>query len=96
MRDARDFPLFSPYALHNLSLVGQLYNKTPDSLPPLPLGKDSFCIFPREYNALGIAMHRLALQGRDLGVMRQHRGAGMGHGGVGRIVYTNNDSGGNL
>jgi hypothetical protein len=83
----------SPYALHNLSGVEQLFNKTPDSVPLLPLGKDSFCIFPREYNALGIAMHRLALQGRDLGMMWQHRGAGMGHTGPRGTTYLLNASG---
>lgn len=86
----------SLYALHNLSLVERLYNKPTDSVPLLPLGKDSFCIFPREYNALGIAMHRLALQGRDLGMMWQLRGAGMGHRGPRGYTYTPNDSGGNL
>ena len=82
-------PRFFPYALHNLSGVERLYNKPTDSVPLLPLGKDSFCIFPREYNALGLAMHRLALQGRDLGVMRLLDGGGYGPYGVtGVCVYT--------
>ena len=89
-------PRFFPYALHNLSGVERLYNKPTDSVPLLPLGKDSFCIFPREYNALGLAMHRLALQGRDLGVMRAMMGAGMGHTGSRGYAYTHNDSGGSL
>jgi len=37
---------------HSLQFFYHLVKIPPDSVPFLPLGKNTFCIIPRDYNAL--------------------------------------------